>query len=126
MPFSTRALSKRVWSKMDYCCSSDWVSAILAKSYWVWLSINFRFLSVVECIFLYIVQRFYVTLAFCQACHKALTSKVAQENQTYPETKVSQATGVWEFLYNLIKIAHCIVCQVECVSVEGILSKKTN
>ncbi|XP_016933052.3 uncharacterized protein [Drosophila suzukii] len=40
---------------------------------------------VVECIFLYIVQRFYVTLAFCQACHKALTSKVAQENQTYPE-----------------------------------------
>ncbi|XP_001972286.2 uncharacterized protein LOC6546342 [Drosophila erecta] len=34
---------------------------------------------VVECIFLYIVQRFYVTLAFCQACHKALTSKIAQQ-----------------------------------------------
>ncbi|XP_017014523.2 uncharacterized protein [Drosophila takahashii] len=42
---------------------------------------------VVECIFLYIVQRFYVTLAFCQACHKALTSKVVQENHTYTEPR---------------------------------------
>ncbi|KAH8361603.1 hypothetical protein KR084_009651 [Drosophila pseudotakahashii] len=42
---------------------------------------------VVECIFLYIVQRFYVTLAFCQACHKALTSKVVQENHPYTEPR---------------------------------------
>ncbi|XP_039485172.1 uncharacterized protein LOC120447708 [Drosophila santomea] len=32
----------------------------------------------VECAFLYIVQRFYVTLAFCQACHNAKTSKMEQ------------------------------------------------
>ncbi|EDX09974.1 GD14246 [Drosophila simulans] len=34
---------------------------------------------IVECIFLYIVQRFYVTLAFCQACHKAIASRIAQQ-----------------------------------------------
>ncbi|XP_017043550.1 uncharacterized protein LOC108089713 [Drosophila ficusphila] len=35
---------------------------------------------IVECIFLYIVYRFNVTLAFCQACHKAIKSKAVNSN----------------------------------------------
>ncbi|XP_017080319.1 uncharacterized protein LOC108114075 [Drosophila eugracilis] len=37
---------------------------------------------IVECIFLYIVQRFYVTLAFCKACHQAIKSKLLQEGHS--------------------------------------------
>ncbi|XP_016988999.1 uncharacterized protein LOC108051401 [Drosophila rhopaloa] len=38
----------------------------------------------IECSFLYIVYRFYVTLAFCQACHKTIQSKVVQQHLTEP------------------------------------------
>ncbi|XP_017133556.1 uncharacterized protein LOC108150103 [Drosophila elegans] len=38
----------------------------------------------IECIFLYIVYRFYVTLEFCQACHKAIERKVVKQHLTEP------------------------------------------
>ncbi|KAI8040660.1 hypothetical protein M5D96_006603 [Drosophila gunungcola] len=43
-----------------------------------------------QCIFLYIVYRFYVTLALCQACHKAIERKVIKPHREPKHERQSQ------------------------------------